>query len=82
MVMQFDLPQIVGGGRGMWQDGDRPKKKESEPCLIPDGNLQRCSACGYPFPSDIHPSMSVAFADHLLKAHQLGSLSRPASPFR
>jgi len=43
----------------------------SEPRLIADGSLKRCSVCGYPFPADVHPSMSVAFADHLLKAHKL-----------
>ena len=47
------------------------KKAEREPRLIADGNLQRCSLCGYPFPADVHPSMTVAFAEHLLKAHKL-----------
>jgi hypothetical protein len=42
------------------------------PRLIADGNLERCSVCGYPFPADIKPSMSVAFADHLRKAHKPG----------
>ncbi|MGC2107977.1 MAG: hypothetical protein WA655_00580 [Candidatus Korobacteraceae bacterium] len=46
------------------------EKKKTEPRLIADGNLQRCSVCGYPFPADVHPSMSVAFAEHLLKVHQ------------
>jgi hypothetical protein len=47
------------------------KKAETEPRLIAYGNLQRCSVCGYPFPADVHPSMTVAFAEHLLKAHKL-----------
>ena len=47
------------------------KKAETDPRLIADGNLQRCSVCGYPFPVDVHPSMTVAFAEHLLKAHKL-----------
>ena len=51
------------------------EKTAREPHLIADGNLQRCSVCGYPFPADVHPSMSVAFADHLLKAHKLGQTS-------
>jgi hypothetical protein len=38
--------------------------------LIPDGNLLRCSVCGYPFLKDVRPSPSVAFAEHLLKDHQ------------
>jgi hypothetical protein len=46
-------------------------KADSEPHLIADGNLQRCSVCSYPFAADVHPSMSVAFAEHLLKAHKL-----------
>ena len=52
-----------------------PKKAESEPHLIADGSLQRCSACGYPFQSDEKPSMSVAFAAHLLKVHNPGQKS-------
>jgi hypothetical protein len=46
-------------------------KAETELRLIADGNLQRCSVCGYPFPADVRPSMTVAFAEHLLKAHKL-----------
>ena len=42
------------------------------PHLIADGNLKRCSVCGYPFPPDVKPSMSVAFAEHLSKAHKPG----------
>jgi hypothetical protein len=49
------------------------------PQLIADGNLKRCSVCGYPFPADVHPSMSVAFAEHLLKAHKPGQTSEDAS---
>jgi hypothetical protein len=49
---------------------DTAGKQESEPRLIPDGNLQRCSVRGYPLPADVHPSISVAFAEHLMKAHQ------------
>jgi hypothetical protein len=39
------------------------------PRLIVDGMLRRCSACGYTFPADIHPSMSIAFTEHLRKQH-------------
>ena len=46
-------------------------KGEPVPRLIADGNLQRCSVCGYSFPADVHPSMTVAFAEHRLKAHNL-----------
>jgi hypothetical protein len=53
---------------------DRGKSK-AEPRLIADGKLQRCSACGYPFQPDEKPSMSVAFADHLMKAHRPGQTS-------
>ena len=48
---------------------DRAKSK-AEPRLIADGKLQRCSVCGYPFQPDEKPSMSVAFAEHLSKAHR------------
>jgi len=46
------------------------KKRVAEPRLIADGNLKRCSVCGYPFQPDVKPSASAAFADHLLKAHK------------
>jgi hypothetical protein len=48
------------------------KDGREEPRLKADGNLQRCSVCGYPFPADVHPSMSVAFAEHLSNAHKPG----------
>jgi len=44
--------------------------KVAAPNLISDGNLKRCSVCGYPFQPDVKPSMSVAFSDHLCKAHK------------
>jgi hypothetical protein len=44
-------------------------KQKVPPHLIPDGNLQRCSVCGYPFTAEVHPSMTVAFAEHLMKAY-------------
>ncbi len=47
-------------------------KRNAEPRLIADGKMQRCSVCGYPFQLDEKPSMSVAFAEHLSKAHQPG----------
>ncbi len=55
------------------------KRQQSKPRLIRDGNLERCSVCGYPFPADVHPSMSVAFAEHLLKAHQPGQTTEDSS---
>jgi hypothetical protein len=49
------------------------EKTACEPHLIADGNHERCSVCGYSFPADVKPSMSVAFADHLREAqHQTG----------
>lgn len=50
---------------------DRGKSK-TEPRLIPDGELQRCSVCGYPFSADENPSIAEAFTAHLAKAHQPG----------
>ena len=43
-----------------------------QPHLIDSGTLKRCSVCGYPFSLNVKPSMNVAFADHLLKAHKPG----------
>ena len=48
------------------------KRAAPVPHLISDGNLKRCSVCGYPFQPDVQPSMSVAFADHLSEAHKPG----------
>jgi hypothetical protein len=48
-------------------------EKKAEPRLIADGDLQRCSVCGHQFESDVQPSMSVAFADHLCKVHKRDS---------
>ena len=54
-------------------------KGKFEPRLIADGNFQRCSVCGYPFPTDVRPSMIVAFAEHLSKAHQPGQTTEDSS---
>ena len=70
--MQFDFRYLGEAASGTCRYNYPARKQELEPSLVADGNLQRCSVCGYPFPCDVHPSMSVAFADHLLKAHQLG----------
>lgn len=53
----------------------RRRKQAGEPNLIRDGNLERCSECGYPFAADVKPSMSVAFAEHLSKMHEPGQTS-------
>jgi hypothetical protein len=63
----------------MWQDSSMANKQQFDPHLIRDGNLQRCSVCGYPFPADVHPSMSVVFSEHLLKAHQPGQTTEDSS---
>src|SRR5271166_6447084 len=56
------------------------KNRQSEPHLIRDDNLHRCSVCGYPFPADVRPSMSVTFAEHLLKAHPTRTDDRGLKP--
>jgi hypothetical protein len=52
------------------------------PQLIADGTLKRWSVCGYSFAAAVHPSMSAAFAEHLLKVHQPGQTSEDASQAR
>ena len=37
--------------------------------LIDDHGAKRCSVCKTPFPSDALPSLSKAFAYHVLKTH-------------
>ena len=55
------------------------KKHHAEPHLIQNGNLGRCSVCGYPFPKDVRPSQNAAFAEHLLKVHQPGQTTEDSS---
>jgi hypothetical protein len=50
------------------------------PHLISYGTLQRCSVCGYPFPTDVKPSMDGAFVEHLAKAHRPDQLSEAFTP--
>ncbi len=45
------------------------------PYLANDHGLKRCSVCGYPFDIDVKPSLEIAFAEHLRKAHQHGQMS-------
>jgi hypothetical protein len=56
------------------RSADRGENKP-EPRLTADRNVLRCSICGYPFQSGEKPSVSVAFAKHLMKAHQSGQTS-------
>ena len=42
------------------------------PYLVADGEIQRCSICGYPFSSEVKPSIDAAFVEHLGTAHQPG----------
>ena len=51
----------------------------AEPYLIRGGHLERCSVCGYPFPADVKPSISVTFDEHLIKAHKPGEKSEGAN---
>jgi hypothetical protein len=55
------------------------KRAAPVPHLITDGNLKRCSVCGYPFQPDVQPSMSVAFADHLSEAHKPSQTTEDAN---
>jgi hypothetical protein len=75
----IDHATEVRTGAAELREKKRADKTSREPHLIADGNLQRCSVCGYPFESDVHPSMSVAFAEHLSKAHQPGQTSEDFS---
>jgi hypothetical protein len=49
-------------------------KKKAAPHLVEDGDLKRCSVCGYPFPPAT-PAVEAAFAEHLRKAHVPGQTS-------
>ena len=54
-------------------------KETLPPHLFADGDLKRCSVCGHPFEPDVKPSMSVAFSDHLSKAHRPGQTSEEST---
>lgn len=49
------------------------------PHLILSQGSQRCSVCKYPFAADVKPSLSAAFAEHLLKAHKPGQTTEDFS---
>jgi hypothetical protein len=53
----------------MTAEEQRRRKQAGEPHLIAAGTLQRCSVCGCSFPADVHPSMSVAFYEHVTRVH-------------
>jgi hypothetical protein len=40
-----------------------------------DGNLERCSVCGYPLPADVKPSMSERSPNILFGVHKPGQSS-------
>jgi|SRR5271157_5909540 len=48
------------------------QKVSREPHLIADGDVKRCSVCGYPFPADVMASIDTALALHLRTAHKPG----------
>ena len=50
-------------------------KSAALPHLITEGNLQRCSVCGYLFLPDVKPSIDAAFEEHLSNAHKPGQTS-------
>lgn len=47
----------------------------NRPSLIDDGNIKRCSVCKFPFHPDVKPTLTVAFTEHLAKAHKPGQAS-------
>ncbi len=50
-------------------------KSIPEAQLVDYGDVMRCSVCEFPFDPDIKPSLSVAFREHLFKAHAPGQTS-------
>jgi hypothetical protein len=55
------------------------EKTAREPNLIDDDGVMRCSVCKFPFDSDVRPSLTVAFTEHLFKAHKPGQTSEDSS---
>ena len=45
------------------------------PHLIDYQGAKRCSICKMPFPSDIEPSLTKAFAEHVISNHRPGQTS-------
>lgn len=53
------------------------------PHLVADGEIQHCSICGYPFSSEVKPSIDAAFVEHLGTAHKPGQaedMNQAAAP--
>jgi hypothetical protein len=46
--------------------------------IVHENAAKRCSVCKMPFPPDSEPSVSKAFAEHVLKTHRLGQTSEPS----
>jgi hypothetical protein len=51
---------------------DHLSKPNPQPHLIDYQGVRRCSICKMPFGPHVKPSVSTAFAEHVLKAHQPG----------
>jgi len=49
------------------------------PHLIDYQGAKRCSICKMPFPSDIEPSLTKAFAEHVISNHRPGQTSEEAN---
>jgi hypothetical protein len=54
--------------------------KKLPPHLIDDRGVKRCSVCKMPFLPDAQPSLSKAFAEHVIKAHRPGQTSEDVNP--
>ncbi len=57
-------------------------KSAALPHLVTDGNLQRCSVCGYPFLPDVKPAIDAAFVEHLSNAHKPAQTSTESKRIR
>lgn len=60
---------------GHRDDNVHVSESEPQPRLIDDRGTKRCSVCKMPFQPDAKPSVHVAFAEHVLKAHPPGQTS-------
>src|SRR5271167_3522136 len=54
-------------------------KSLPEAHLVDNGDVMRCSVCEFRFDPDVKPSLSVAFREHLFKAHAPGQTSDVAT---
>jgi hypothetical protein len=67
-------PFDVKADASMWR-----AEPSVRPHLVPDGKIQRCSACEHPFSTNDKPSLEASFARHVATHHRSDESSENAA---